>query len=176
MTIIDQLAQFDLRRGKEPINPTVIQGSEGLPPVDMAGIPGGQELRPASESYGTPADFDDPPPATPQSPLVGLGLGHGPQAVPGPAASQDGFRAGVDAILEKLGPKGVDLWVRDGEASFRGRMVDLAEEDKKAIAKVLLKALKRSLDLQYQEVAGVSPRMRAPKKVRKSRSGPATGS
>jgi len=156
---IDDLNRISDRQGKERINPMVIEGfGPGFtPPPAMP-----EKIMSAAELHGEALELpeDDAviaPQALSASPLLKLGL----------VAQSAGMLAPVQEA---------DLWVRDGSAGYRGRSVTLSDKEQEAIAKVVLKALRRDLDSLYSERIGTKPR--APRKAKKpaSRVRPLAGS
>lgn len=162
MSFMQQMAEFDVRRGKTPINPAVIEGfGQGQPPPPP--LPP-QELGPepasARDIFGDPVE--PAPPGPPASPLVALG-------------HAAGLGAQMAAPVAQARPEVV--WVRDLEAGYRGRAVTLTSAEQTVISKVVLKAIKRSLDEQYREISGGSlPRKPRAKKAPVSAKKPRGGS
>jgi len=147
MSLIQQLAAFDARRGKTPIDPTRIEGfGEGQPPAPSAPEPRERPILSARELHGEPIELPDDAVEAVESasPLVEVGL-RGIERFPKP----------VHVTTEE-----VDLWVSNSNAAYRGRKVSLLEKEQSQIAQLILKAIRRSLDEQYLEVAGRLPRQR----------------
>jgi hypothetical protein len=159
MSYIDSMKEFDLRRGKEPIDPTRIANPDGLPPpppLPPAGPP--PAIPSALEAYGEPVEFpqefdggmrltDDPPPV---SPLIELAAGR-PQTL-----REAGSPITPPDMTE------AELWIWDQQASYRGRSVTISAAGRKKIVQVVLKELRRSLDDQYAEIAGTPMRASSP--------------
>ena len=166
MSLIQQLADFDMRRGKPPIDPTRIEGfGPDAPPAPQAN-PREASIPSARELHGEPLELpeENVTPIEAQSPLVEAGLRgieRGPEA--------RGFGR-MRATIEEA-----DLWVSNESAAYKGRAVTLNAKEQAQVSKVILKAIRRSLDEQYEEVAGRLPRRRRGSlSVPRSTTGPET--
>lgn len=159
-----RLTSFDLARGKDPIDGTRIEGfgnpgDAPAPPLKEA------DIAPASDSYGPPIDV--PAPAAersePVSPLVEMGMQQHPERMSareflGKIDPAIPFRAmGVDFPTGLPLPKEADLWITDEQAVYKGRKVELLKAEQDAVAKIVIRALRR--DLASLEVG--SKRVRA---------------
>ena len=125
-----------MARGLEPIDGTRIEGfgpgTPPAPPPPTTAI----DIPSAREQYGEPvealADPAEPvsPPVT--SPLIDMGRRNAPQAA-------------KDAPSAPNLPE-VELCVMDSMASYQNRVVALTEPERVAIARLVVRALKRDLD------------------------------
>jgi len=131
--LLNQLAAIRERQGRDPIDPSRIEGVQSAIPDD----PVRQRLAEAPVREDFPDDEEWELPGEEPSPLIRV-------AMPPPKATVE---------LERS-----ELWVSGTEAGFRGRPVTLNEKEKASIVTVVLKALRRSLDEQYQEIAGTRMR------------------
>lgn len=144
--LIARLAEIRQMQGRDPLpDPTRIQGY-AEPPTDPPPFEVNEEPWPPLEE---PEDQPGPP------------IGTGPEPEPSePPLSQD---AAMD-LAELLTKK--ELVVMDRSAMFRQRSVQLSETEWSAVVQVVLKSIRRSLDEQYAEVAGVKPRLSKPRRQR----------
>jgi len=142
--LLSRLEEIREAAGHEPMpDPTRISGfgpgTEPEPPLPEDPFEddddeGFTELPPAAS--GGP-EWREPPASRP-SPLIPAP--QTPRAAPAPELAE------------------IDLLVANDQAAYKGRKVSLKPREQADLIKIILKAIRRSLDEQYQEVAGTRPR------------------
>ena len=165
--LIGQLNEIRGRQGKDPIDGTKIEGGPFAPPPFDPVAARLAEARSYPEEHletPEPQTFDD------ESPLVAIAkpefLG---KFQPDTFSSPDVAGHGVAPIVD------FELLVMEHSATYRGRPVTLLDSERSLIVGIVLKALRRSLDEQYAEIAGTRMRTRkvrepeAPKRKRTPR-------
>jgi hypothetical protein len=146
LTNLQLMEQVRARRGLDPINPFVIEGSgEGFPPLTAADLEQGLpqvQIQPAPDAQAKPE---------PQKIFI-------PDYVP----DQKKAAPPLPPMPEPA------LMVGDKQACYRGREVVLSEQEEAAIARVVLGAIQREISEQLKAVRALSPkrirRVEAPKK------------
>lgn len=149
---IDQLAEVSRRQGKPFVDPRIIQGFESgqppPPPISDEDV----KIPTAAEMFGGPPVEAEPVEGTLEaSPLVAAGLG-------GLASP---------SVMEPAVPPGMktDLLVMGRVAAYKERGVELSEAEEAAVARVVIRALKRLMKDQYREVEKLLPRRTRKRKV-----------
>jgi hypothetical protein len=160
-TFIDQLAEISRRQGREFIDPTRIEGfgpgnaPAPLPPTtppEQLPVP---HIPSARDLHGDPVEFSqivgemsvaEPAP----SPLVELGKKAAPPEVP---------------VVPVNEVPTASLVIVGRNAVYRDRPVLLNDTEHAAVVAIVLKAIRRDLDVQYQELTGRRPRTRKAKKA-----------
>lgn len=167
-----RLHDIALRQGKEPIDGTRIEGfGDGNAPAPASPE---FEIESAAESYGPPIETPAPaPPPPPKSPLVEMGLraDRRPDGVTLISKAEGVF---TPRVLQGAIVKEAELWIRDEEATYKGRAVRLTSQEQQALARIVVRALKR--DLAQLEVGGSRVRRRAAVSAASRKEAPATGS
>jgi hypothetical protein len=142
-TLLDQLAQFDRMKGKDPIDSTVIQEDYAETPVvppPPYQVP--DDLDPALIN-DPDDDFSEPEP----SPLI-------PRVSPAPRMPQDRTSPPQTSQVP-------DLVVFGRTASYKGRDVELSEAEHKQVIRLVLGAVARTVSEQLAEVGVKRVRRRA---------------
>lgn len=136
-----------------------IRQKQGLPPIDGTRIIDDPH---AAAPYVEPPPLQEPWPTDPppelfqeREDLPGDPIDPNPEPTPlGEGLSPVGAMDLAELLAQK------ELVVMDRSAMFRQRSVQLNDPEWTAVVQVVLKAVRRSLDEQYAEVAGVKPRVR----------------
>ena len=149
MTIIDQLKQFDEMRGKEPIDPTVIQEGfeQDVPLIDPT--PRNPAVPPEwlDEEPGVlnedQVSFYTPP--APPSPLIPPSVRRSPDA-PGSSQTAQPVQAEEIPDLLVVSRNGVCVGV------WKGKETELPDESRKAIARIVLKQIQKGISQELESV------------------------
>jgi hypothetical protein len=151
VTFLDQMREFDEKRGKDPINPLVIAG--GPPPGSTDARVQPQEVYDppsAKEIYGPPIEHEV------QSPLVALGKGELPISRPTPEQAQE-LMAGTP-IMNQLPPDLPELIVLGTNATLSGHAVILSVVEEAAVKRVVIGAVERKMKQERDALLNLLPR------------------
>lgn len=158
MNLLADLHNFDIRKGKTPIDPMRIEGfgpGEAPPPSEGLGPP---QIRSAAEMYGPPQDEPIGVPEPAESPLVALALQaqqrHAQrvqQALETPIFSPPDVAGIVPVQGHGTLP---DLYVAEKVGRYRGWEVELNEAERNAIIAVIHGAFRRRMETQFEQVTG----------------------